>query len=227
MREIINMMYRYKPHDESSWVVNSKPMINSILSIMHKTFGRAHAFPPPHQLSIFYFLFTPATHQNTYTGVFSASEKLQCRWGRYLGTLRKHLSSWNHYSATKFSPQIHSLIMPGNWSDKNKCFKFLHCSQLSKYHSSYFQYSDCVNPFLVMFTHFCPGLAHILGSCYVCHNIFFITCVLDRVIWDGWREDRWLDLSRMQHLPYLSVPWINLSTRTLLSRQSLGTTSLW
>lgn len=51
--------------------------------------------------------------------------------------------------------------------------------------------------------------------------------VCDRVIWGGWREDRWSDLSRMQHSPSLSAPWINQCTQTLLSRQNLGTTSLW
>lgn len=56
---------------------------------------------------------------------------------------------------------------------------------------------------------------------------FFMTIVCNRVIWGGWHVARWLDLSRMQHLPCLSVPWINLSTQTLPSRQSLGTTSLW
>lgn len=168
------------------WIPNRWLILNSPLCTKHLA---EHMLPPPPAIYIFSFLFTPATHQNTYSGVFSASEKLQCRWGRYLGTLRKHLSSWNYYSATKFSPQIHSLIMPGNWSDKNKCFKFLHCSQLSKYHSSYFQYSDCVNPFLVMFTHFCPGLAHILGSCYVFSSwLVFLTgwSGMDDARIDGW-----------------------------------------
>lgn len=61
---------------------------------------------------------------------------------------------------------------------------------------------------------------------HLCNN-FFITIVCNRVIWGGWHVVRWLGLSRRQHLPCLPVPWINPSTQTLPSRQSLGTTSLW
>lgn len=68
---------------------------------------------------------------------------------------------------------------------------------------------------LVMFNHFI--------LMWPFHNF----CAHDRVIWGGWREGPWLDRSRMQHLHFLSVPWINRSIQTLLWRQNLGTTLLW
>lgn len=78
----------------------------------------------------------------------------------------------------------------------------------------------------------CCYVHHLVLTCQTYdQNFVFLLWLLclnnDRVIWDGWQEDRWWDLSRMQHLPYLSVPWIDLSTQTLLSKQSLATTSSW
>lgn len=88
MQEIINMMYRYKPHDESSWVVNSKPMINSILSIMHKTFGRAHVlfFPTSY---IFFPAYSHLQPTSTPTLVYSQpvrnfSADEAGTWGHYV-----------------------------------------------------------------------------------------------------------------------------------------------
>lgn len=122
-------------------------------------------------------LFTPAPHQNTYTGVLSPAGKLQRRLGLYSGTPRKYLSCLNHYHTTKPSGcvLICALIMPSNWNHKNKCFKFLHsCQNITV--SIWTLWS--LLPLLLMFTHF-----------YLDLNPYLLHTVFSSHLWCSWQGD--------------------------------------
>lgn len=102
----------------------------------------------------------PAPHQNTYTGVLSATGKFQ--WSYWAVTQGHH---GNILVVEIISAQqsfyLTSLFVPGTQSQTNKYFKVLHCSQLK---ISQFRFS-------VQLT-LLPLFAHVqsLVSCYVFYS---------------------------------------------------------